>query len=63
MMNRSLMQRLARWLAVAVLLGAALGAGLGAMAQAEPTLHTIATDEDLGTAFVRMATRRKLARR
>ena len=27
------------------------------------TLHTIATDEDLGTAFVRMATRRKLARR
>ena len=41
MMNRSLMQRLARWLAVAVLLGAALGAGLGAMAQAEPTLKQI----------------------
>jgi tetratricopeptide (TPR) repeat protein len=41
MMNRSLMQRLARWLAVAVLLGAGLGAGLGAMAQAEPTLKQI----------------------
>ena len=37
MMNRSLMQRLARWLAVAVL----LGGGLGAMAQAEPTLKQI----------------------
>ena len=41
MMNRSLMQRLARWLAVAVLLGAGLGAGLGAMAQTEPTLNQI----------------------
>ncbi len=41
MMNRSLMQRLARWLAVAVLLVAGLGAGFGAMAQAEPTLKQI----------------------